>query len=232
MSSLGVEIFPDPEAAAQAAADAIVAQLRPPGPKRLLVTGGRGPGPVFDRLAKTDLDWARVTVTLSDDRFVTADSPDSNERLVRRRLLQDHAAGAAFLPLKGAGPAPADDAAAVAPKIAALLPFDATLLGMGDDGHIASLFPNMPGIVQALDLSAETVAIGVTQAGMPPYLPRISLTARALFDAAVIILLVGGDGKRALIERVLADPSFAPPVSALLSQTQSPVRILWSPGAA
>jgi 6-phosphogluconolactonase len=227
-----IEAFANADEAAHAAADAIVAQLRPRGPKRLLVTGGRGPGPVFDRLAKTDLDWTRVTVTLSDDRFVGADSPDSNERLARRRLLQDHAAGARFVALKGAGPTPADDAAAVEPKIAELLPFDAAILGMGDDGHIASLFPNMEGIAEALDPASETLAIGVTHAGMPPYLPRISLTARALFDAALIVLLVGGDGKKALIERVLTDPSFSPPVSALLRQTQSPVRILWSPGAA
>src|SRR5450432_2554682 len=102
-----IETFPDTESAAEAAAAALVAKLTPLGPRRLLVTGGRGPGPVYDRLARTDLDWARVTVTLSDDRFVGSDSPDSNERLIRRRLLQDHAVAARLVPLKGAGPTPA-----------------------------------------------------------------------------------------------------------------------------
>jgi 6-phosphogluconolactonase len=227
-----IEIFPDTEAAAEVAATAIFERLTPPGPRRLMVTGGRGPGPVDDRLAKTDLDWSRVTVVLSDDRFVGADSPDSNERLIRRRLLQDHAVAAHLIPLKGAGATPAEDAAAAEPTVRPLMPFDATLLGMGDDGHIASLFPNSPTLAADLDPAGERLAVGVTEAGMPPYLPRISLTGRALFDAALILLLVGGDGKRELIERVLADQTFAPPVSALLRQTKSPVRILWSPGVA
>ncbi len=99
-----LERFNSAGEAARAAADAIVAQLGPPGPKRLLVTGGRTPGPVYDRLARVDLDWSRVTVTLSDDRFVWPDAPESNERLVRERLLQGHAAAASFVPPEGARP--------------------------------------------------------------------------------------------------------------------------------
>ena len=78
MSSSSLETFPNAEGAATAAADAIAGQLRGAGPKRLTVTGGRGPGPVYDRLANTDLDWANVTVTLSDDRFVPLAAPESN----------------------------------------------------------------------------------------------------------------------------------------------------------
>jgi 6-phosphogluconolactonase len=224
-----LESFPTAEEAAAAATDTIVAQLNPPGPKRLIVTGGRSPGPVFDRLAQIDLDWSRVTVTLSDDRFVGLDSPDSNERLIRERLLQGSAAAARFVPLKGHGPTPADDAAAVEPAIRALVPFDATLLGMGDDGHIASLFPSTPDLAAALDPDGERFAIGVEVAGLAPYLPRISLTGRALFDSRLIVLLTGGEGKRALIERVLSDAAFAPPVAALIRQSRAPVRLLWSP---
>jgi 6-phosphogluconolactonase len=209
MSSL--EVFETAETAAQAAVNAVVAQLTPPGSKRLMVTGGRGPGPVFDRLTHADLDWSRVTVTLSDDRFVAVDSPDSNERLVRERLLKGHAAAARFTPLKRPGPTPAADAAAVEPAIRALVLFDATLLGMGDDGHIASLFPSTPDVAALLDPEGEHFTIGVEIPGLAPYVPRISLTGRAL------------------IERVLADPAFAPPVSALIRQTRSPVRLLWSP---
>jgi 6-phosphogluconolactonase len=227
-----IETFPTAEAAAAAAADAVVAQLAPPGPKRLLVTGGRGPGPVYDRLARADLDWGRVTVTLSDDRFVAPDAAESNERLVRERLLQGPAAAAAFVPLKGQGPTPADDAEAAEPAIRALLPFDAALLGMGPDGHIASLFPGTPGVDGLLAPDAARCVVGVDVAGFAPYLPRISLTGRALFASRLILLLVGGEAKRALIERTATDPSFAPPVSALMRQTVSPVRILWSPGDA
>jgi 6-phosphogluconolactonase len=227
-----LESFSTADAAAAAAADAIVAQLTPPGPRRLIVTGGRSPGPVFDRLAQTDLDWSRVTITLSDERFVGLDSPDSNERLVRERLLQAHAAGARFAPLKGGGPTPAADAAAIEPAIRALVPFDATLLGMGDDGHIASLFPSTPDVAAALDPDGERFAVGVETPGLAPYLPRISLTGRALFDSRLVVLLTGGEGKRALIERVLSDAAFAPPVAALIRQTRTPVRLLWSPQVA
>ncbi|HVM98780.1 MAG TPA: 6-phosphogluconolactonase [Caulobacteraceae bacterium] len=227
-----LETFPTAEAAADAAAEALIAQLRPPGPRRLTVTGGRGPGPVYDRLAQTDLDWSRITVTLSDDRFVAPSAEESNERLVRERLLTGRAAGATFVPLKGDGATPAEDAAAAEPAIRALAPFDATLLGMGDDGHIASLFPSTPNVTALLDPTCERLVVGVDTPGLQPYLPRISLTGRALFATKLIVLLVGGEGKKALIERVQTDPAFAPPVAALLRQDQIPVRVIWSPGAA
>ena len=230
--TLNLETFPNSEAASEAAAQALIQRLRPAGEKRLMVTGGRSPGPVFDRLAQTDLDWSRVAITLSDERFVDPASPDSNERLVRERLLRGHAAAARFTPLKGPGPSAADDAAAAEPKVRVLLPFDASLLGMGDDGHIASLFPGTPGLAAALDPEGKRLVVGVESAGQPPYVPRISLTARALFDTQAVVLLVGGEGKRALLERALADPAFDLPVSALLNQTRAPVRILWSPAVA
>ncbi|HEY1751389.1 MAG TPA: 6-phosphogluconolactonase [Caulobacteraceae bacterium] len=228
---MNLETFPTRVAAAEAAAAALAERLAPPGPKRLMVTGGHSPGPVYDRLARTDLGWSRVTVTLSDDRFVGLDAPESNEAMVRQRLLQHHAAAATLAPLKGDGPTPAADAAAVEPVIAALAPFDATLLGMGADGHIASLFPSTPDVEALLDPACPRHTVGVPVAGLEPFVPRISLTGRALFASDLIILLVSGDPKRALIERVLADPAFAPPVSALIRQTGAPVRILWSPDA-
>lgn len=227
-----IETFPSAEAAAEAAAEALVERLTPPGPKRLMVTGGRGPGPVYDRLADTDLDWSRVTVTLSDDRFVPLNAPESNEAMVRQRLLQRRAAAATLAPLNGEAKTPAEAAAAIEPVIRALLPFDATLLGMGPDGHIASLYATSPNIAEALDPNAQTLAVGVRSPGWTPYVPRVSLTGRALFDTGLVVLLVGGDQKRALIEQALADPDFMPPVAALLRQTKAPVRILWSPGDA
>jgi len=232
MSRVAIETFPGAEAAAAAAADAIVDQLRGAGPKRLMVTGGRGPGPVYDRLANAELDWANVTVTLSDDRFVPLAAPESNEAMVRARLLQHRAAAARLVPLNGTEPTPAAAAAAIEPAIRALLPFDATLLGMGPDGHIASLYASSAGVAADLDADASHLAVGVQSPGWEPYVPRISLTGRALFDAGLIILLVGGKQKRHVIEQILADPAFNPPAAALIRQAHSPVRILWSPDAA
>ena len=106
---------------------------------------------------------------------------------------------------------------------------DLVFLGMGEDGHIASLFPGTTGLAAALDPDGARLAIGVELAGLAPYVPRISLTGRALLDAKLIVLLTGGAPKRVLIERALTDPAFSAPVSALLRQTRAPVRLLWSP---
>ena len=226
-----LEPFPTPDAAAEAAAAAIVAQLTPPGPKHIVVTGGRTPGHTYDQLAATDLDWSRVTVTLSDERFVDPTAEESNERLVRQRLLQSHAAAAKFVPLKGHGATPADDARAADPAVRALAPFDVVMLGMGDDGHIGSLFPSTPHVMELLSPTAAEAVVGIDVAGVAPFVPRISLTGRVLLDAKLILVLISGETKRAVIERVQKDPDFAPPISAAIRQTRAPVRVLWSPAA-
>jgi 6-phosphogluconolactonase len=229
MSSL--EPFPTPDAAAEAAAAAIIGQLTPPGPKHIVVTGGRTPGHAYDQLAATDLDWSRVSITLSDERFVGPTADESNERLVRQRLLQTHAAAARFVPLKGAGPTAADDARAADPAVRALAPFDVVMLGMGDDGHIGSLFPSTPNVAALVSRDAEPAVVAVEVAGVAPFVPRISLTGRVLLDASLILVLISGDAKRAVVERVLSDPAYAPPVAAAIRQTRAPVRVLWSPAA-
>jgi 6-phosphogluconolactonase len=224
-----LEPFPTPDAAAEAAAAAIVAQLTPPGPKHIVVTGGRTPGHTYDQLAATDLDWSRVTVTLSDERFVDPTAEESNERLVRQRLLQSHAAAAKFVPLKGHGATPADDARAADPAVRALAPFDVVMLGMGDDGHIGSLFPSTPHVMELLSPTAAEAVVGIDVAAITPFVPRISLTGRALLDARLIVVLISGEVKRAVVERVTKDPDYAPPISAAIRQTRAPVRVFWSP---
>jgi 6-phosphogluconolactonase len=226
-----LEIFPSAEAAADAAAQAIVTHLALPGPRRMIVTGGSSPGPVYDRLVDVDLGWSRISVTLSDERFVDPADERSNAWLVRQRLLRGHAAAATFLPLKGHGPTPDADALAAEPAIEALLPFDAVLLGMGPDGHVASLFPSTPGVADLLDPAADRAVVGVDVAGLEPFVPRITLTGRSLMSGGLIVVVVSGQAKRALIERTLVDPTFAPPIAAVLRQGAAPVRVLWSPGA-
>ncbi len=231
-SARAIESFPNAAAACDAAAAAIVERLRPAGARRLMVTGGSGPRPVYDRLSAVDLDWSRVTVALSDDRFVGRDAPDSNESMVRERLLRGYAAAATLVPLRGSGRSLDGDARAAEPAIAPLAPFDATLLGMGPDGHIASLYATNADAARWLDPDCDRWVVGVRSAGWTPYVPRLSLTARALFAARLIVLLVGGEAKRTVIEQILADPVFNPPAAALIRQDRSPVRILWSPDPA
>ena len=223
-----METFADPEALSTVAAGIVAGALSPPGPKTLIVTGGRSPGAVYDRLSQTDLDWASVAVTLSDDRWVDETSPNSNAALVRRRLLTGRAASARFLPLKGRGASPEADALAAEPALAAIPRATATVLGMGEDGHIASLFPADPDLAARLDPDGGRLCVGVPVAGLEPFVPRISLTLRALLATEVVVLLISGAAKRALVERVAADGAYAPPVAALLRQHQVPVRVLWT----
>ncbi|MEO8927838.1 MAG: 6-phosphogluconolactonase, partial [Caulobacteraceae bacterium] len=153
----------------------------------------------------------------------------SNERLIRERLLVGRAAEARFLPLKNGAASPGEDAAVADTALQRLEFFDAVLLGMGEDGHIGSLFPGTPELTAGLDPAGEAFCIGVAMAGEKPFTPRISLTLRAFLNAGLIFLLVAGAEKRALIERVAADKIYAPPVAAILRQDETPVRILWAP---
>ncbi len=224
-----MQIFTNHDDLAAAATAAIANALARPGPKTLIVTGGTSPGAVYDRLSAMDLDWASTTVTLTDDRWVASDSPDSNERLVRDRLLTGRAAAATFLPLKGAEATPEADALAVEPALAALPVADAVLLGMGEDGHIASLFPVDPDLIARLDPDGGRLCVGVAMAGLAPFMPRISLTVAALLRTRLLLLLITGPAKRALVERVASDPGYAPPVAAILRQTRAPVSVFWAP---
>jgi 6-phosphogluconolactonase len=216
-----IETYPTAAALAEAAAHAVGARLldgwRTHGRASLVATGGRSPGPVYDRLTRTPgLDWTRVVVTLSDERCVPADDPASNARLVRERLFQGDGAKAHLLPLW-----PQVDPRA----LQALQPFDAVMLGMGEDGHVASLIPGDPGLEEGLTTADLTrpVPEGL---GKPP-VARITLTLSALLNARAIFLLVAGDAKREVIRRATSGEDL--PVGRLISQSQAPVRILWSP---
>ena len=217
-----IETYANAAGLAEAAAAGVAAELRRGVGARprasLCATGGRSPGPVYDRLKDmADLDWARVVVTLSDERCVGEDAPDSNARLVRRRLLTGPAAKAHLAPL-WPEPEPA--------AIAALLPFDAVMLGMGEDGHIASLLPGDPGLARNLDPASPELFARVPQGLGSPPLPRVTLTLKALTAARAIFLLISGGAKRLVIDRAIAGEDL--PVRALL-QPDLPVRILWSP---
>lgn len=223
-----IEAFADRNALAGEAAAAIAQALAAPGARSLVVTGGSTPGPAYDRLSKAPLNWSRITVTLTDDRWVDPASSESNEHLLRTRLLVNQAAKADFLPLKGPHVSPSDGALAAEPALRALTSFAAVLLGMGEDGHIASLFPGAPGLGPALDPEGERLCIGVPMSGEEPFVPRISLTVRALLDTRLVVILVSGEAKRAVLDRVRDDLDFKPPVAAILRQTRTPVRVLWA----
>lgn len=213
-----LESFPDSPALAEAAARAIASRLAETcaacGHASLVATGGRSPGPVYDRLAATDLGWDRVAVTLSDERRVPPDAPDSNERLVRGRLLIGRAAAARFVPLDN-------------PAARALRPFSAIMLGMGEDGHVASLIPGWSRLAEAMDPANPASVMAVDEPVGSPPVARITLTLAALLDSRSIFLLIAGEAKRVVVEAALAGADL--PVAAILRQDRVPVRVLWHP---
>ncbi|HEX2790940.1 MAG TPA: 6-phosphogluconolactonase [Steroidobacteraceae bacterium] len=195
----------------------------------LTVAGGRSPVALFEQLSVMALEWGRVWVTLTDERWVRTSSNDSNERLVREHLLRNAAAKANFVGLKTAAPDPNTGAAASWAAIEKLpRPFDQVLLGMGDDGHIASLFPDSPALAVALDPTLPPGCVGMI-APVAPH-ARLSLNLSALLDARHIALLIIGSGKWVTYEHACADGPIAQmPVRALLRQQRVPLSVYWAP---
>jgi 6-phosphogluconolactonase len=216
-----IETFASADALADAAASAIAAQLAAGlvdrGRASLVATGGRSPAPVYDRLSQADLDWGHVAVTLSDERQVDADSPNSNARLLRERLFVGPAAKARFLPLTDYAE----------PALKKLMPFDAVMLGVGEDGHIASLIPGSPVMAQAMDPDGQALIAESPEGFGSPPVARITLTLAALLQSRAIFLLIAGEAKRQVIARAEAGEDL--PVRAILSQDRVPVRVLWTP---
>jgi 6-phosphogluconolactonase len=195
----------------------------------LAVPGGRSPVALFERLSKAALDWRRVWVTLGDERWVSADNAASNEQLVREHLLRDAASAARFVGLKNDAEDPRSGAQASWSALSVVpRPFEQVVLGMGEDGHFASLFPGSPGSAVALDAAQPPACVAMV-APVPPR-SRLSLNLAALLNARSIALLIAGAAKWSVYERARQPGSASElPVRALLQQQRVPVTVYWSP---
>ena len=178
----------------------------------LAVPGGTTPGPIFDSLCGADLDWARVAVMLTDERWVPEDSPRSNTRLLRQRLLTGRAASAVHVPLVTADPTPEEGIPALSQAIAARLPLTVCLLGMGADMHTASIFPGADRLEEAL--TGDVILVPMRAPGAPE--PRVTLSARVLRGAMSRHVVITGAAKREAIERARALAPEEAPVAAVL----------------
>ena len=234
MSSPVIESFPNAAAWAEACAarlgETLGAAVLDKGCAVFAGAGGSTPSPIYADLARIDLDWSRIVVTLVDERYVPETSPESNAALMKRTLLTGPASAARFLPLY-APSVTVDRAAAEASK--ALITqggrLDAVLLGMGEDGHICSMFPDSPTLKTLLTPNLKPAVYGVPPGrdGMAPSLERLSINLPYLIGARRVVLALTGSAKRDVFEREAQGDLRVHPIAALIA-AKVPLEVLWT----
>ena len=192
----------------------------------IAVSGGRSPIGLFEELSKINLDWSKVELTLVDERWVEAKNKDSNELLVRKHLIKNKATQIKFFPIKNSAKS-AEEGQILHEQVLrqVKLPFDAIVLGMGDDGHTASLFPCCKELTQAMDPNNKQKCI-VTKPKNAPY-ERISLTFSTIIKAKQLILHLSGSSKLQTLEfaMTLRDAK----KMLIYAFKEQPLEIYWSP---
>lgn len=228
------EFDSDAEMAEQAAGDirfVIDSAIEAHGGARIAVPGGSTPEPIFKRLATADIDWSKVTIIPTDDRLVPLDDSASNHAMLQR-----------FFGPKGAtvislvDEAALDDyreAGRLADQRLGLLewPLDLACLGMGEDGHTASIFPG-PDMDRALTGPRERRAVGVHPDPMPDNAPvdRVTLTAAAVASARTVMVVLRGDAKKKVLEQAIEQgPLSAYPIGRLLAEVEADADLFWTP---
>lgn len=223
---MNFEEYPDAELMMFDLADILASELsmalRQNDEVSFCVPGGTTPAPIFDVLSGVKLDWDRVTVLPSDERWVPEGHERSNARLIRQRLLTGRAANARFLPLHADAPEPEAVIDQLAAGIEPLLPLNVLLLGMGADMHTASLFPGADGLAEALDDDGPLlVPIRAPGAGET----RVTLSARVLADAMSCHVVITGAEKRKALKRAQDLSADEAPILSVLANAT----VHWAP---
>ena len=217
---------------AQDIAQRLAAAIQVRGFAVLSVSGGKSPVALFEAMRVIDIDWSRVRITLVDERCVPRNHPDSNALLVQSHLQQDLAAKAqlVFMVTRTSEPldTPAAQAKAAGIALLAASPADVLVLGMGADGHTASLFPEAPNLAEALDLRNTQTCVAIELAHPPANAPyaRITQTLAQILSARHIVLPLTGADKLNTLQQAWKQATPALPISFVLQQTQTPVA-LW-----
>jgi len=197
------------------------------GSASLVVSGGRTPLGFFHTLSQQDLDWSKVVVSLADERWVESDHKDSNEKLVRENLLINNASQAQFFALKNSAETAVDGCAELEESLAKMDAFTVVILGMGDDGHTASLFPGAEALPTGLALDSGRSCIAVTPTEAPH--ERISMTLPRLLNTERLIVHISGQNKQKVLEQANAGDNVEElPIRAILQQTQVPATVFWA----
>ena len=233
-SRIQLHSFPDPAALAESLAATVANDLRTAltarGRASLALSGGNTPKRFLQALSRQVLPWHEVVVTLVDERWVPESSERSNARLLRGNLLHGAAAVARFIPLYRDTPEPEQALVEIERDMASLpSPFDAVVLGMGNDGHTASFFPGGDRLANALDPAtpAKVLPMRAPDAGEP----RITLTLPPILSARHLYLHIEGADKRGVLEDAItgADAGAGYPMRSVLLHAASPVQVFYSP---
>lgn len=204
------------------------------GEATFMVSGGSSPEPLYKSLSTVALDWDSVYIALVDERWVDFDHDKSNEAFIVRTLMQNQAAKANLVGMKNTADTAAEglaDCEAAYQQLAQ--PFDVTILGMGSDGHTASLFPHAQGLTAALDPTAAPLcaAIIANQSEVTGTVTeRMTLTLAGLLRSRSLLLLITGEEKLNVLRQAQAGKDVSEmPVRAVLQQQQVPVTVYWAP---
>lgn len=198
-----------------------------------IVPGGTTPAPVFEQLSNLPLPWSAISVTPSDERWIDVDLEQSNEYLIKNTLLINLAAEANFIALKNKAETALLGEKATEKNLKGLTrPNAVTILGMGPDGHVASLFPGCPQIDDALDLNSKKSCIAIDAMGCAvagSYTERMSLTLASLIDSDLVLLLFTGQEKLDVLNQAMRERKRSKlPIAALLAQSKTPVEVYWA----
>ena len=211
---------------ARSISEILIDAINKSGRASLAVSGGSTPKPLFEELSLINLDWSRVDLTLVDDRWVDSDHKDSNELLVKTHFIKNKAARVNFVPLKNDAQSAKEGVALSEEALKNIaMPFDIIILGMGTDGHTASLFPCSDELPVGMDLNTMSNLVAITPKTAP--YDRISLTAKSIFDAKKVILHLNGSAKLHTLEEAMnLSDSSQMPIYAFL---ENGLDIFWSP---
>jgi len=197
----------------------LIEAIKEKGSASLIVSGGSTPKKLFKVLSEMNIPWDKIKIGLCDERLVEPTHNDSNERLVRENLMVSYAQQATFISM-----ASEDETLCSTHVKELLMPFDVLVLGMGEDAHTASLFPNNPRLAEAYDQTKEDICIKIVPQSAPH--TRMSLTLGAILSAKHLYLHFQGESKIGVYEEALqGNDLFAMPIRAILHQTDKKIEV-------